>query len=163
MALAYERKYPLAAAPLSYFLLAGRMVSGASGAADGRGPRRNVHIDPAAALAVRISPGATGGLVFIHVPADLIAHARLLEIYRTSVARKLDAGGAVRVGTGLYKLFWVGLDGVIGPGSLAASWAAEAGVAAAGDGDISAGGVDSDHAGVHHGTAHRCCDWPCES
>src|SRR5580698_2755509 len=76
------------AAPLSYFLLAGRMVSGASGAADGRGPRRNVHIDPAAALAVRISPGATGGLVFIHVPADLIAYARLLEIYRTSVARK---------------------------------------------------------------------------
>src|ERR1700691_1844576 len=114
MALAYERKYPLAAAPLSYFLLAGRMVSGASGAADGRGPRRNVHIDPAAALAVRISPGATGGLVFIHVPADLIAHARLLEIYRTSVARKLDADGAVRVGTGLYKCFWWALMGLLG-------------------------------------------------
>ena len=121
MALAYERKYPLAAAPLSYFLLAGRMVSGASGAADGRGPRRNVHIDPAAALAVRISPGATGGLVFIHVPADLIADVRLFEIYRTPIARNLDAVGAVRVGIGLYELFWVGLDGIIGSGSPAAT------------------------------------------
>src|ERR1700691_3177758 len=161
MALAYQRKYPLAAPPLGSFLLAGRMVSGASGAADGRGPRRNLHIDPAAAMALRISPGAIGGLVFVHVPADLVAHARLFEIYRTPIARKLDAVGAVCVGIGLYELFWVGLDGTVGPGSLTANGAGEADVAvAAGDGDISAAGVRSDHAGVHHGVAHRCCDWP---
>src|ERR1700691_3739719 len=163
MALAYQRKYPLAAPPLGSFLLAGRMVSGASGAADGRGPRRNLHIDPAAAMALRISPGAIGGLVFVHVPADLVAHARLFEIYRTPIARKLDAVGAVRVGTGLYELFWVGLDGIIGPGSLTAIWPGEADLAAAaGDGDISAAGVRSDHAGVHYGVAHGRSDWPCQ-
>jgi hypothetical protein len=46
MALAYQREYPFDSAPLGHFLSAGRMVSGASRAADGRGPRRNVHIDP---------------------------------------------------------------------------------------------------------------------
>src|SRR5580704_2444296 len=135
------------------------MVSGASGAADGRGPRRNLHIDPAAAVAVRISPGAIGGLVFIQLPADLMAHASLFKIYRTPIARKLDAVGAVRVGIGLYELFWVGLDRIIGSGSVTAVWAGEAHVAAAaGDGDISAAGVGSDHAGVHLGVAQGRSD-----
>lgn len=58
----------------------------------------------------------------------------------------------------------MGLDGMIGLGSLAAIRAGEANVAAAaaGDGDIPAVGVDSDHAGVRHGAAHECCDQPCE-
>jgi hypothetical protein len=52
---------------------------------------------------------------------------------------------------------------MIGLGSLAAIRAGEANVAAAaGDGDIPAVGVDSDHAGVRHGAAHECCDQPCE-
>jgi hypothetical protein len=35
-------------------------------------------------------------------------------------------------------------------------------VTAAGDGNIPAVGVHSDHAGLQYGTAHGCCDWPHE-
>jgi hypothetical protein len=111
MALAYKREYPSAAASLGCFLSAGRMVSSASGAADGRRPRQKLRFDSVAAVALWLSPGAIGWVVFVHVPADLIAHSGLFEIHRTPNAKTLDAGGAVRVGIGLYKLFWVGLDG----------------------------------------------------
>jgi hypothetical protein len=73
----------------------------------------------------------------------------------------LDAGSAVRVGSGLCKLFWVGFDGVIGPGSFIAIWAGEADAATtAGDGFIPAVGVHSDHAGDCDGTVYGCGDWP---
>jgi hypothetical protein len=108
MALAGQREYPFDSAPLGYLLCAGRMVSAASSAADGRGPRRNLDLDPAAAVALGISPRAPGELVFVHVPAGLLTRLRLFEICRAPVARNLDAASAVRVGAGLYELFWVG-------------------------------------------------------
>src|SRR5271170_1167544 len=161
MALAYQREYPLAAAAVGCFLSAGRMVPGGSGAADGRGARRKVHLDPAAAVAIWISPGAIGRVVFVHVSAGVSAYRRLFEIYRTPVARELDAGGAPGVGADLYKLFWMGSAGIIRHRPFIAIWAGEANVAAAaGDGDIPDCGVYSDHAGVPDGTSYRCCNRP---
>src|SRR5271168_1237465 len=156
MALAYQREYPLAASAVGCFLSAGRMVPGGSGAADGRGARRKLHLDPAAAVAIRISPGAISGLVLVHVSAGVFAYRRLLEICRTPVARELDAGGAPGVGADLYKLFWMGSAGIIGHRPFIAIWAGEADVAAAaGNGNISHCGVHSDHARVPDGTSYR--------
>src|SRR5580658_2866932 len=114
MALADGREYSLGASPLGHFLSAGRMVSATSSAADGRGPRAKRYVDPAA-LALRISPRARGGPVFIHVLAGLVARLRSFEISRAPAARNLDAGSAVRVGTGRYKLFRLGRAGTLGP------------------------------------------------
>src|SRR5271169_2202712 len=164
MALAYQREYPLAAASLGCFLSPGCVVPGASSAAHGRGARRKVHLDPAAAaVAIWISPGAIGRVVFVHVSAGVFAYLRLFEIYRTPVARELDAGGAPGVGADLYKLFWMGSAGIVRHRPFIAIWAGEANVAAAaGDGDIPDCGVYSDHARVPDGTSYRCCNRPCD-
>src|SRR5580704_2779962 len=114
MALADRRKYPFAAAPLDCFLSAGRVVPGPGSAPDGWGARQNLHFDPAIALALWISLRAPGGLVFLHVPAGGVADPRVFEICRTPVAKKLDAGSAVRVGAGVHELLRVGGAGLSG-------------------------------------------------
>ena len=163
MASAYQREYPFAAAPVGCFLSAGCMVPGASGAPDGRGARQKLHVDPAAAVAIRVSAWAIGRLVFRHVLAGILANPRLFEIYRTPVVKNLDAGSALRVGAGRYGLFWVGCAGIFGTGSFVAIWAGAADMAAvAGDGDIFDGGVYSGHAGARYAVAHRNGSWPCE-
>src|SRR5580704_17644449 len=156
MALFYGREYSFGSSPLGHFLSAGRMVSATSSAADGRGPRAKRYVDPAA-VALRISPRAPGGLAFIHVLAALVARLRSFEISRAPVARNLDAGSAVRVGTGRYKLLRLGRAGTRGPRSVAATWTRAADVAAAGNWALSARRVHSDHAGAHDGAADGSC------
>src|SRR5580704_16716334 len=114
MALDDRRKYPFASAPLDCFLSVGRVVPGQGSAPGSWGARQNLHSHPTSTLALWISLRTPGGLVFLHVPAGGVSDPRVSETCRTPVAKKLDAGSAVRVGAGVHELLRVGRDGLSG-------------------------------------------------